>query len=471
MQSLFLRIFLWFWVAMAVVVALLVASSPFFTRSRPRLEKWHQSAEEVAGRWVEEAARRIEAGALEGHGGRRRGRGPRPPVRVRVFDADGHELEGREASREEREIARRATADGAQRSERSGSVYLVARPVDDPEGRRLVVVGAFRRPPRLVDLLEPRILLPRLAVLVLVAGVFCLLLARHLSSPVASLRVAAARLSEGDLTSRVGPPATRRRDEIGDLARDFDAMADRLEVLVGSQRRLLRDVSHELRSPLARLDVALELARQRAGSAAEQPLERIGRESERLNSLIGRLLELERLASGTPGSDRIPVDLAGMLEEIARDARFEAEARGCGVRLDLSARPRVTAAPELLRSAVENVVRNAVSHTSGGSDVTIVVDRESGPRGGDAVIVVRDCGPGVSEDELGRLFEPFYRVADARDRASGGAGIGLAITERAIHLHGGEIGAANDPDGGLVVTIRLPVSESDQDRASPFESG
>jgi two-component system sensor histidine kinase CpxA len=457
MKSLFLRIFLWFWVAMAVVMAMLVVSSPFFTRSRPRLEESLWRAEGMAQRRVAEAARSIELGDPIDVGGPRRGRGPGSHMRLRVFDTEGLELRGRETTREEREIARRSAAESSDRSERSGGLYLVSRLVVDPEGRRLVVVGAHRRPPRLVDLLEPRALLPRLAVLVLVVGVLCLVLARHLSSPVASLRRAAATLAEGDLSTRVGPPATRRRDEIGGLARDFDAMANRLENLVESRHRLLRDVSHELRSPLARLEVALELARRRAGDDAGEALDRIARESSRLNAVIGKLLELERLASGYPGPDPGELDLAEILEEITRDARFEAEARGCGVRLRVVARPRVEGVAELLRSAVENVVRNAVAHTRQGSDVEISVAEDPSEAPTSAVVTIRDHGPGVSEEELPRLYEPFYRVADARDRQSGGVGLGLAITERAIRLHGGDIDVRNHPDGGLVVTIRIPV--------------
>jgi two-component system sensor histidine kinase CpxA len=234
-------------------------------------------------------------------------------------------------------------------------------------------------------------------------------------------------------------------------------MADRLETLIGSQRRFLRDASHELRSPLARLEVALELARGRAGSELAEPLERIGRESSRLNSLIGQLLELERLASGSPSLDTVDLDVAEILKEIARDAGFEAEARGCGVSLEVAARPRVEGSAELLRSAIENVVRNAVGHTHEGSEVEVAVGEETDKGRSTAVITVRDHGPGVAVEELPRLFEPFYRVADARERRTGGVGLGLAITERAIRLHDGEIDAANHPDGGLLVTIRLPV--------------
>jgi two-component system sensor histidine kinase CpxA len=287
-------------------------------------------------------------------------------------------------------------------------------------------------------------------------GLLCLWMARHLSSPVGSLRKATRHLSEGDLTARVGPPVARRRDEFGDLARDFDAMAERLEALVVSQRRLLRDVSHELRSPLARLEVALELARRQAGEAAHEPLNRIEREARRLNSMIEQLLALDRLESGELPPASEDVDLGNLLEEVVADARYEARRTGCAVELVAEPGVQVAGSYELLRSAVENVVRNGVAYTGSGTTVEVTCRIEASEEPS-AVIRVRDRGPGVPGKDVDHLFEPFYRVAEARDRQTGGAGLGLAITARAIRLHGGAVSARNHPDGGLEVTITLPV--------------
>ena len=459
MRSLFLRIFLWFWAAMAVVVAVLVVSSPFFTRSHPGVERWQRDA----GQFLSERVTRIAEGIAVGDRGEsgldRPRRRHRMPVHLYVFDSDGVEVQGRAAEEDARELALRAAELGEGISERSGSRHLMARPVTDPDGHLRVVVGALQRPPRPIDLLDPHILLPRLAAMTLVVGLFCLLLARHLSSPVASLRAATRKLADGDLSARVGSPVSRRRDEIGELARDFDGMAERLETLVGSQRRLLRDVSHELRSPLARLEVALELARQRTGHEATDPLDRIGRESQRLDSLVEQLLSLERLESGSGTTERHVIDLGALVEEVVADARFEAEARGCRVELTREKRPRVRGAAELMHSAIENVVRNATAHTPAGSAVEVTLDECVVHGGPVARIQVRDHGPGVPEDELHRLFEPFYRVEDARDRKTGGAGLGLAITRRAVGIHGGEVEGRNHPDGGLEVTIHLPMTE------------
>jgi two-component system sensor histidine kinase CpxA len=211
---------------------------------------------------------------------------------------------------------------------------------------------------------------------------------------------------------------------------------------------------------LARLEVALELARNKAGEAAEQPLDRIEREAHRLDSLIEQLLALDRLESGqmTPASE--DVNLGALLEEVAADARYEA--RRAGRKVELQAEPgvRISGSTDLLRSAFENVVRNAVAYTRDGTTVEVECRLEPAEEPV-AVIEVRDRGPGVSEKDLEHLFEPFYRVAEARDRQSGGIGLGLAITARAVRLHGGTIAARNRPDGGLEVTVRLPVGSSD----------
>jgi two-component system sensor histidine kinase CpxA len=218
-------------------------------------------------------------------------------------------------------------------------------------------------------------------------------------------------------------------------------MAARIQSLVEAQRRLLADVSHELRSPLTRLNLAVELARK----APEASLDRIAREAARLNELVGEVLDLSR-AEANPARER--VELRTLVEQLVEDARVEAEPRG--VRLELRAEECVvTGDPELLRRAVENVLRNAIRYAPEGSAVEVAVTAQGGVR-------IRDYGPGAPEAELGRLFEPFYRVERDRDRASGGAGLGLAIARRAVALHGGTI-AAENAGPGLAVTLRIPA--------------
>jgi signal transduction histidine kinase len=260
---------------------------------------------------------------------------------------------------------------------------------------------------------------------------------------------------------RVAPAVGRRRDELADLARDFDRMAERIEALMTSERRLLRDVSHELRSPLARLHVALGLARQQAGDD-QWALDRIEREAERLNALIGQLLMLARLESGALEPAREPVDLAAIVRDVAEDADFEVRSGRRAVRVTAMRECAAIGAPDLLRSAVENIVRNAVRHTREGTAVEVAMRADAPDR---VVIAVRDHGSGVPDELLPHIFQPFYRLGAARDRHTGGVGLGLTIADRTIRLHGGTVRAANAPGGGLVVEVTLPV-ESRADRRS-----
>ena len=215
-------------------------------------------------------------------------------------------------------------------------------------------------------------------------------------------------------------------------------------------------MSHELRSPLARLNVALELAGRDAGTAAGPALDRAAREADRLNELIGRLLTLARLEGGALHPQQTMVDLSRLVSQIAADADFEASAQNRRVRLVRCDECRVHGASELLHSAIENVIRNAIRYTAQGSDVEVTLVNNGDAQAPAAHLEIRDHGPGVPEDALRDIFKPFHRVSEARDRQSGGAGLGLAITEQAIQLHGGRVTARNATGGGLVVQIVLP---------------
>jgi two-component system sensor histidine kinase CpxA len=300
----------------------------------------------------------------------------------------------------------------------------------------------------------------RFLIILVIGGIFCYWLARYLTTPLFRLRTTTNELAEGNLSARVARKLTKRRDEVGQLGRDFNVMAERLESMVRAQQRLLGDISHELRSPLARLGVALGLARQRSGAEANGALDRIERESENLNEMISQLLTLTRLESGTDGRRRTDVDLAALVRDVAEDADFEARSRNRSVQVVSSDSCSISGVEELLRSAVENVVRNAVRYTPEGTAVEVTLRRRNG--GGDnyAIISVRDRGKGVPEEALEKIFRPFYRTEDARDRQSGGGtGLGLAITERAMHMHGGSVTATNAPDGGLSVEMRLNLNQ------------
>jgi two-component system sensor histidine kinase CpxA len=280
------------------------------------------------------------------------------------------------------------------------------------------------------------------------AVLLCYALAYYLTQPVRQLQRAVERFARGDFSARAG---STRRDELGRLARTFDTMAGRMETLLAAERRLLLDISHELRSPLARLGVAVELAR--SGPGREAALDRIETESLRLNDLVLQLLEVTR-GEVDPSTLRVaPVRLEEIVARVIEVTRIEAEARGCGLELLSSAAATVEGDAELLRRAVENVVRNAIHHAPPGSRVEVALTRHDGW----AAIAIADHGPGVPEEAVGRLFDAFYRVESDRNRTSGGVGLGLAIARRAIELHKGSIRAENTHPG-LRITMRLPVS-------------
>src|SRR4030095_499954 len=267
-----------------------------------------------------------------------------------------------------------------------------------------------------------------------VGGVFCYWLAKYLCAPMEQLRGVAQELSEGKLTARVDNKLLKRRDEIGHLGRDFNLMASRIDSLVGAQRRLLGDISHELRSPLARQGVALGLARRKAGPEASSALDRIEREGERLNEMIGQLLTLTQLESGIHALENAKIDLSAVVRDIADDADFEARDRNRSVQVTSNESTSIKDAPEVIRSAIENVVRNAVRHTAEGSVVEVSLASESVNGDGVALVKVRDHGQGVPQEAIEEIFRPFYRVEPDRDRKTGGVGLGLSIAARAVRL-------------------------------------
>ncbi|MBI3210354.1 MAG: HAMP domain-containing protein [Candidatus Solibacter usitatus] len=272
-------------------------------------------------------------------------------------------------------------------------------------------------------------------------ALFSALLAYRLVRPLRALSHAARRLGHGDLAFRV--PANRR-DEIGELEREFNTMAERIQQLVGAERRLLQDVSHELRSPLARLRFAVELA-----TADQASKDRIKKEVDRLAELVDMLLEVSRAEAEDVPVNLSPVALHDLLREIVDSCRLEAEGRGCRLEVHVD-EATVNGNRELLRRAVENLVRNAIRYAPPGSAVEVSLHQS----GKGSRIVVRDHGPGVPEEQLARIFDPFFRVEQHRNRTTGGVGLGLSIAQRAVRVHGGTIQAENAAPG-LRVSILL----------------
>ena len=283
-------------------------------------------------------------------------------------------------------------------------------------------------------------------------------LAWYLSRPLHHLRRALHRVGQGDLNTRVAPLMGSRRDEIADLAREFDRMASQLQQLTESRKQLLHDISHELRSPLTRMEAAIGLMRQDPAQTSAM-VERIARESGRLDALIEELLTLHRLEAGASASRDDRVDVVELLRAIADDAEFEARATSRAVLLDAPGEFVTAVNGELIYRALENVVRNAVKFTRPGTAVEI--SARVATHGTELIIQVKDRGPGVPQHKLEAIFEPFTRVEGSE--AVSGVGLGLAIARRAVTLHGGRVEAAPRDDGGLVITIRIPAR---QDAAS-----
>lgn len=323
------------------------------------------------------------------------------------------------------------------------------RPVISPSGKHYIFVVRFRQPTGPPGFLTP----VRIGVSILIAGLVCYLLGLYLTSPLKKLQSTVKAFAQGNLDVRVAPELGNRRDELADLGREFDDMAERIAGLISSQKRLLADISHELRSPLARLSVALELARKNTNGKGMIALDRIEQESERVNKLVGQLLTLTRLESG---AERVPpetVVLEELVQQVIADASFEARPLHKDVKAIGLEQCRVRGSAELLRSAAENVVRNGIRYTAAGTAVEVALRW----RMETAVLTVRDYGPGVPEPEIQHIFEPFYRVSEARERTSGGVGLGLSIAERTVKLHGGTIQAEN-VQNGFLITIELPLA-------------
>ncbi|TWT44777.1 Sensor protein CpxA [Phycisphaerae bacterium RAS1] len=517
-RGLFTRIFAWYWIASIAVVGVAVASAALLiSRSSIEMARWRVVAHDAAVIHSERAADVLERGgadavcdfllrwdvALAAHS--------------YIIDADGKDLCGdtppaaaaafvehiRESGRAE--IVQRSgepTLIGAKLPTRDGKPLVLLRtvaegqtpplrppprggprggpggppggprpprggPRDGPPGGPLDPPPLGLRPdlppgiggPPVIPPLGDVLVQPSVGAVVLLAvaasGAVCYLLARSLSRPVRELQAAVRQLAGGDLSVRVAADIGRRSDEIGALARDFDQMAARLQREMDAQGRLLRDMSHELRSPLARLNVALGIARKQGTGAAAHALDRIERESDALNRLIGDVLTLARWDNGAMNVQTSDIDLAELLRAIVEDADFEARSVGKQVTLTIDSPCSVQADPGLLHSAIENIVRNAVRYTAENSAVEVTLATD--PASGSAVIRVRDRGPGVPAQAVAELFRPFYRVSEGRDRDSGGVGLGLAITQRIVQSHGGSVSAENAAGGGLAVEVRIPT--------------
>jgi signal transduction histidine kinase len=454
MRSLFLKIFLWFWIAMVLVSLTLVLSSAVRETNASR-----QHDEEIDRTMTPMVAARFsEIYDTEGAAGfsallnRSKNGFPWQPF---LYDSQGKEVLGRAVPADGERVYRLAADHPETQIIHSGDTRWVGQSTATESGHKYVLVLELvpRRPPTFLSA-PSHVQIIRIASIILIVGLISLWLTRHITSPILKLRAAANQLAAGNLSARVGD-LSPRKDELAELYHDFDHMAEQIESLMASQHRLLTDISHELRSPLARLSVALGIALRTSAPEARPSLSRIERETERLNKLIGELLNLARLETGNRSFTRSKLDLLQLVQEVVSDANFEARSRNRSVRLLCDFPCTVEGNESLLRSAIENVIRNAVNYTPEGTEVEVALLAEE--QGHTGLIQVRDHGPGVPETSLATIFQPFYRVDEARDRTSGGIGLGLSITERAVRGHYGTVQAHNAPDGGLLIELRLPV--------------
>jgi two-component system sensor histidine kinase CpxA len=477
MHRLHVKIFLWFWLGVVVVSGTLVTLTEL-THSRaeedrqwrekygPRVDLWARQETHIF-RTQGSAALQTYVGSFQSD----------PGVRNYIFDANGRELLGRQAAAPVPRVVASLRQSPKWTQDVDAGERIIAEKVVDANGDPYVVVVDFPGPSiltrSLFEFLSPdlngglnRTSVARLAAVLTVAGMFCFMLARHIARPIDRLRSATRKIANQQLEARVDAQVLNRHDELADLGLDFNCMAERIEHLVTAQRHLLSDVSHALRSPLARLNVALGLARRSSAPSASEHLNRIELETERLNTLIGQLLTMARVDSGVDLERRTVFDLGSVLDEVAIDADYEGRDRRCAVRLDQRRECLVEGARDMLRSAIENVVRNAVRHTAAGTTVEISMDWQIVTGAPRAVVTVRDHGPGVAGEAVDSLFLPFHRGANGRSESPNGTGLGLTITRRIFEVHGGTATAANAAGGGLIVTLELPTRPADHSEVS-----
>ncbi len=453
MHSLLLRFFLSFWLIIAITIGTAgVAGYWYAERMRDAMESFE------IGDAMLKASDALESGGREGLAGWIREFQTLHAITIYVIDDRGHD------------ILRRRIPFGMSRNFRRHREHFRAHQsdVDDPRNLRRsrphpqlvaadgTVYSFFVSPSRIPKAIwtsaDARLLLFVLALIV--SGIVSYILANAISRPVRKLRDATVALAGGDLDVRVAGSVGKRRDELGMLGRDFDSMAENLQRAATRQTELSRNISHELRSPLARMRVAVELARQQNGDMPE--FERLEDEAERLDGLIEQIMSYTKL-DRSPDNDPEQIELADLIHEVVDNVNYECRAEGIdgiSVVAQIDASPIISGHAGAMISAIENILRNAVHHSPPDSEVSILLSQDDQ----EATIEVMDRGPGVDDEDLGRLFEPFFRTRkSAASKGSTGTGLGLAIAKRAIRMNGGTISAANHAGGGLLVRMSLPL--------------
>jgi two-component system, OmpR family, sensor histidine kinase CpxA len=450
-RSLFWKIFLWFWATVIVIAFSLVVT--FLFDPGKSSSRWHESLTRLARYSGTAAIEEAELHGVPAASAYLKDLGNTTHLHACLLDEAGDVIAGDSCDLFARNIS-------LARSTHNISVFLkdgiarVALPISSTNGRRYIYAAEI---PVAAPGISKTAIAIRLCLAFFVSFCICYLLTRYLTAPILRLREASHRLAAGDLSTRASGSMERRNDELGFLVRDFNAMAGRMEELISRQKQLIYDVSHELRSPLARLNVALDLGRKRKGN--DSAFDHMEHDLELMSEMIGRMLTLAKLDSSSTEVHMTRVDLGELASRVVRSAEFELRERANAVRFTMREQCFVHGNAQLLQSAIENVVRNAVRYTTPDASVDVHLQRVEKIGGGFILLSVRDYGTGVPESELSDIFRPFYRVANDRDRQSGGAGLGLAIADRVIRVHGGTIHAENASPRGLRVDILLPAGE------------
>ena len=452
---LFVKVFFWFWATVVLTGISVVAA--FLLQTQSGQSHWRQSAPDTARYFGTATALAFEQGGESAASRYLEELSRDERLRACLFDQNARLLVGAECSTLSEMAGRLAS--GRETTDHKWSMVAVA--VKGSSGQSYIYASEFLPGPPAAVTLDPMGAVLRIGMALFVSGLVCYLLTRRLITPTLRLRTAAQQIAEGRFDVRADARLETRRDEFGDLVRDFNRMAARIENLISSQRQLMNDVSHELRSPLARMNLALDLLRRHAGD--HPALRRMEIDLERLNELIGRLLTIAKLEAATTLQQPVRINLSELVSDIAEDAEFELQERASHIEIVQAADLVILGDPGLIRSAIENVLRNAVRFTRQGTAVEVHLRADPNDPAGKAQIVIRDHGPGVPADELVNIFKPFYRLADQREGEPSGAGLGLAIVERIVLLHGGQLRAVNEPTGGLSVEmtfLREPAAKN-----------
>jgi two-component system sensor histidine kinase CpxA len=447
--TLYAKIFGWFWLTLTVG-SLLILMATVFTGTQPLGRRWLRLTQDMYAHTAidfyttggKPALKRYLQTLSQSSG-----------IDASLLDGEQNDVLGGVPPPDVDRVLRRS-ARSSESTFQLGRVWTAATPLQYG-GQQFYFVMEVHPQRKFVDGTFFLPLLGRFVLALLVAGVFCVLLTRHIVAPVRALQTASLRLAAGDLSSRVLPAIAPREDELADTARAFDQMADRIQLLVQKRQALLADISHELRSPLTRLSVSLELMRR----GETDVLEQMQTDLDRMNVMIGEILLLTRLELQPSQIASAHVDLAAMLEQVARDAEFEMQDEDKRVTVVVRSPCSIRGDANLLRSCIENIVRNAIHYTASHTTVEITARPGADAGGSRCEILVRDHGPGVPEQSLPFLFDPFYRASESRDLREGGTGLGLSISQRIVELHRGSIEAANRTDGtGFEVRVRLPLA-------------